>query len=183
MANKISSYLLILFLLAALGGYAFAFTEIRSKQAREADLERELVIEYKKEREFRALKSLVEDTSPVRKALDDLFIAKDGIAAFIESVEALGSLSGLSLEVGGISVEAAPVESDKREQLSLSLQTKGSWANTMKFLSLIENLPFVASLSAVDIKTADDIEADPKTKSRSPGIWKGRIDIKVLKSK
>ncbi len=133
---------LTLFLnVAAAGILCFLFFQVKGAGERTSTLMNEVDLQAKQQDTYRALKSLTLETAPERDKLKAYFIPKDGIASLIDLIEAAGRDVGVSVAVD--SVEETPLEnSDTLSSVSLKLHAKGSWENTVRFLGVLELLPY-----------------------------------------
>jgi len=84
------------------------------------------------------------ETEEARREAESHFLPEADIALFIEEVEKLARLAGVSLEVGGADLKPGNVIT-----FSLLLRSRGSFSSTFRFLGLLETLPYASSVDDV----------------------------------
>lgn len=175
--------LLTVVLLGGLGVWFILIMRVANSNDHVRTLRSTLQEELVKERQFTSLENLTRNTALERESLGKALVAKDDVASVIENVESLGNTTGLRLTVELVGVENIPdTKNDTRELLTLSLQTAGTWAGTMYFLSLIEGMPYKVSVTSMDFEkvTLSTAEAE---KPVFKGEWKGTIRVAMIKEK
>lgn len=164
----------------ALGGalYGFLFWQLKVKNERISERQNELLAQAKQESSLAAKRSLAQDTAGMREGLSALLVRRDQAVAFIESLEALGAKSGTTAAIKA--VEAGKVESGTAsvEELRTVLEAKGAWQNVLRFLALLELLPYASRLEQVSL-------SHPSAEAARAGAaeWRGQFIIRVLKEK
>ncbi|MEK7535533.1 MAG: hypothetical protein AAB590_00770 [Patescibacteria group bacterium] len=104
------------------------------------------------------------ETENEQAELESLFVHVGGEAAFLEQVENLGSLAGVSLKVFTF---------EKRDKsLRVVLEGSGSFYANYYYLKLLETMPFYVTI---------DKSMFTKESTGEGSIWKGRHDF-TLKS-
>ncbi len=161
LAVSISAYyLLYRKTVAQAGNYSDTMAEVNSEDDRKKQ-EKELIKIYESSKEDRA-------------KVASYTLRDDKVVDFIESMEKIGGYAGVAFELVSVS-------SDKGN-IRAGVSAKGSWANTMKALILLENAPFNVSLSNLSLTTSGELETDASAKSKTPGsnTWLLGLDIEVL---
>jgi len=168
--------LLILLNLAAAGAYGFFLRSLsavrRNVEISAADVSRSV----SKVLELESLESFLEATAEERQAVESSLIGRDGVVEFVKTLERLGRESGLEIRTNSLSVSEAPREADLVELLTVNLEGKGGWRDTIDFLSVIEQLPFSVSIGEVSLA------ADSAVKGRAPR-WVSGVQLSVFKLK
>lgn len=84
---------------------------------------------------YRGLKKTLSDTNAKQSVLDSYFIDPDNFVPFVEEIEALGTRARVAL-----TVESAAL-ADSNRNLALTMNTSGTFEETLYFLSLLEAYP------------------------------------------
>lgn len=174
--GRISKELLavtILLNLAAIGWYGFLFAEVKAKNENTSNLVSRIRIETAEGNTLHSKKALVAETASLRKELTSYFVASEGAVSFIELLETMGDEIGVQVTVESINTnELAP--SAQAEELKLTLQATGMWPAVVRFLGLLELLPYKTDLHQVVMSRADFTRG---------GYWRAAVSITVLKEK
>jgi hypothetical protein len=144
-----------------------------------SNLSNNLNTQLLKQEQFKLFKNIINETNLDREELDTRFISSDGLVSFITQVEALATLSGVSVDIGNVSVSEYLHQGSKSELLeflNMSISVSGSWENNFYFLNLLESLPYNISIDSFNLQTGGDTD-NKITK------WNGAFDLKTLKIK
>jgi hypothetical protein len=160
-----SKYALLLSVLA-LGGAVFAFVVldklILSQTLNAEDMARKVLEATKQKERENELKKMVQENSDARSMLSLLLVPKDDIVGFIEKIEGVGVLSGAEVTLSSINAEA---------ELKANIEAKGSWANVMRAVGIIENMPFRIAIS--------DLKLERTVDEKKNSVWKASFVIKA----
>lgn len=120
-----------------------------------------------------SLQANLNETKAEVAKIDGYYISQDGVVQFVGLVESLARQNGLKIEVQ--SLEAQEDKSTKafQEKVALRLQTTGSWANTRKYVELVENLPYRVVIESMSAEREE----------QAPPSWKTNLVITALKLK
>jgi len=174
------------------GAYGFVFLKIRSQNEYVSNLLNESNNDLKKDETLRAIKTTLTENKQFISHIDSYFVAKDGVVDFIEILESYALKSGVALTIGAVSVEQDPkVKVDFKEVLRLKVDASGSWENITRFLSVIENMPYVTDINMVSLSRNGGInglnfDGQDETNNASNLVersWKGYFEFTVLKLK
>lgn len=173
--RKSKELLLIAVLLniAAIGWYGFLFAEIKAKNEHVSELMNQIEAEAGKESTLNSEKALVAETASLREKLASYFVGKDGAVSFFEFLETTGNDVGVHVAIKSPSVSDL-AELPQAEELRLLLTVEGPWPAVVRFLGLLESLPYEASMGEVVVS---------KEESLSKGAWQASLSLKVLKEK
>lgn len=120
-----------------------------------------------------------EDLQRLAQSVISRFIPRAGFVKFMETIESEAKTQNISAVIRSVGVEPrSEDEKDDKEIIRLKLETRGSWANTMKFVNYLEHLPYKVVLHGLNLSVA----APEKGQSKVPQ-WQGRIEITALKFK
>lgn len=149
----------------------FLFFEIKNKNNEISTLHNQLDVEVRRDQRLRSIKQLLSELHVEVTEIDDYFVATDGVVDFLEALEALGRVSGASVEVNSVSV----IESDPAipyEHLRVEFYTEGRWSTLTQLLSLLETAPYGVIVSR------SQVERVPNS-----SLWQAHIIFQVLKLK
>lgn len=106
-------------------------------------------------------------------------LADDEVVGFIEQIEKLAHDAGVEETTDAVSAIVYPgLPAAEWGGLQVVLSTKGSWADTYQFLSLLERIPYKSSV------VQSVIEQDMSQGEEQKGLgWVGTFTIKVLRKK
>lgn len=138
----------------------------------------------KTEEVLRSLKVLMDDTKKERDQIALIFVQPNGTVDFIETVESMGRIAGIKLEVESVGVNALKEKmSSSTELFRISLKTQGSWENTMHLLSLLESMPHKILFENVRLGKVFGGSDPEDTKGQTTSYWSGNFSFSALKIK
>jgi len=133
---------LIMFVAGA--GYSAFLLKIQAINRATTLLVSDLDIQASEEGKIRSIRNIVRDTESERTELDARFVNDDNVVDFLETIESLGAVADVSLDVVSVGIEGPLTdEEDIVEFLRLSLVVQGSFESVVHLLSLLESLPLV----------------------------------------
>lgn len=171
-----SKELLILLLvlnLAAVGWYGFLFWKIKEKNEHISDLTSRIEAEAATEQTIREKKALVENTAAFREKLLSFTLGSKEAVSFIEFLERTGTDAGVRATVESVSAREHPRLSSM-EELRLKIKSTGSWPAIVRFLGLMELLPYEADVDQIVVSKAEFEGGD---------AWRADFVLTVLKEK
>lgn len=181
--KKIVAVLFILNM-AIFGSYGFLFLDVKKINKNSADLVNEIESLENREDRLRSIKNLITYTKKEREQITGFFVQPAGSIDFIETVESLGRIAGVKIEIGSVGVEAVKSKiGSSTESLRLALKTEGVWSDTIHFLSLLESAPFKLSFETVNLRKISSAPTSINDKKKDPIYWGGDFNFKVLKIK
>jgi Tfp pilus assembly protein PilO len=127
-----------------------------------------------RQRSLLQLSKALAETEGERAELASAVVSDEGVTEFLELVERIAREEGLTINTTSVGVEPLP-KSTKFELLALSHEVKGSYTQVMRFVSLLETLPYQVTLQSVSLDRT--VEAD------APNLWRGTISIAATKIK
>ncbi len=187
--NKIIALVILNLIVLVL--YVGVFFSIKGTQESTSLLLNEVETNDKKNDKLQSIRAILRDSDSDIKKLESYFIASDGIVTFIETIEAEAKVSGVKTTIDFVNVDGAQSKNatSSKETLRLRLSTEGSWAESMYFLSLLEQIPFQVNMERVSLVYSPESESSlsftpPKgVKLPSKRSWKGNIELTALKLK
>jgi len=129
------------------------------------------------EKQIIELQKVFSHSEPARDKLYSLFIVKDGVVPFIESLEAIGSNTGATVEITSIS-EVNDETNTKIGKLKAHIEASGSWSQVSKVLILMETMQKSVVIENVRLNTGTT--DDGKVKS-SGWLLSLNITANILK--
>lgn len=170
--NKGLLAIVLLLNVAAVGWYFFLFIEVKAKNERVSDLVNRIDAETTAENLQNSVKALVAQTAPQRVKLNSYVIEKDGAVSFIELLERVGDDVGVAVAIESVE-RSERAETPAVEELRLALKATGAWSGVVRFMGLLELLPYEARISQAALSKKDAKE-DP---------WHITLSLIVLKEK
>ncbi len=158
---------------AALSVYAFLWFGIRGAQVRVSALGNEIESAARAEQELQATKTVISDTQLLREKIDGYFVPAGGAVAFFESLEAQGAETGVSVSLESVSVEPFS-DSSLVETVRVVLRAEGSFAATLRFLSLLETAPRAGQIEQFSF-------AVTAPEGKRGALWRADVTLRVLK--
>lgn len=142
-----------LFLMVAIGAYAFWYRHVSGLSTQAAELSAQL----------QTIGDAGGRASSVRRELDEVarqeadvyrrFVGSDTIVTYLETVEATGRGLGASVEV--VSVANAPARAGLPAQLQMSLRITGTFDAVMRTLGAIEYQAYDTTLASLTLDTPE----------------------------
>lgn len=164
-------------------GMYFVYAEIRSKNQKVAEVERDLSQKNTRYDYLLSMQKLVKDSEVDIKKIDDSVIAKSGDVAFIEKIESLAKSYSLTIDIESLNIVVDPKSDSNIATFKIKASVDGAWSNIYLFSSELESLPIKVKVNKFLLKNKDEIPAD-KTKIGNLGKnWKGSLEISVLEYK
>ena len=164
---------LIMFIAGA--GYGAFLLEIQAINRATTLLVSDLGVQASEEGKIRSIRNIVRDTEPERAELNAHFVNDDSVVDFLETIENLGVVADVSLDVVSVGIEGPLGDGeDIVEFLRLSLVAQGSFESIMHLLFLLESLPFIIEIGQFGL---DRIVISDKGKNE----WRGMFTFRVAK--
>jgi hypothetical protein len=93
--------------------------------------------------------------------IDKYFITNRSAIVLIEELDRIGSETGVALTVGQAG--------DSATELKLNLTTEGSFPQTIKFLQVLETLPYASLVERLELRKGDK-------------VWQSTFTLRILKN-
>jgi len=167
-SQKIAFATVSIFLLVC-AGYVFLFRHIATLQHKLAEIITELSVVDTLEAHKLETEALLNRTKAGREEIASYFISKEDPTPFLELVETLGKDAGVTLEVEAISIDPVNANEGKsvEDNMKVVLIVEGSWKSLYHLMSLLEHMPYVATISTATFAMNEG----------SVDAWKGQIDL------
>ena len=170
--TQIRAIAAVLAVLILLGMYSTLFVIIKNKNNNISILKNQVDIKVRKDQRLSSIKQLMADLDKEIKQIDTYFVSKDGVVNFLESLEALRSVSGAYINVNSVSVNDSELNNIPYELLNVEFTARGSWRSIVKLISLIEILPLGVTIERMQLERIP-----------SSSLWKMNTKFIVLKLK
>lgn len=158
---------LFCFVLAGVYVGAFLFMENAATDASRATLE--LAQAKDQNQNIDSVQTLLTNTASKRAALDGFFLTSDHIVDFKRSLFDWGHQTGITISLRNLSDMGGTM-------LSFDMDTTGTFNDQMRFLSLLENLPYNVKIDKVNFTESTNASS---TKA-STVMWNGNITGNLL---
>lgn len=151
--------------------YIYLYRDILDTKTKVEQTHLELEKDRLKDAELEAIQKNIKLTISDSDTLKALFVPADGVVDFIQNIETVGKQIGLQIETKNIEPEETDVlTAVGKENINVTLETEGSWQNSMQFLSLLSNLPYKISIISLDFSFKEK-------------VWVSSIIFSVIKNK
>lgn len=130
----------------AFGWYGFLFAKVKAKNERISALHNKIEAEAAEESFLTSVKTLVNDTVALREKIQGFTVAAEGAVPFIELLESTGRAVGVAVSIESVNPVALANAPAAVETLRMQVTGVGAWAGVVRFLGLLELLPFEASV-------------------------------------
>jgi len=172
--NKAHNSLLVLSLmvfLVTVSLYVYMYIAVNTQTRRVVMAKDVQKVRKMDAKQIQELQKIFSHSEPARDRLYSLFIVKDGVVPFIESLEAIGNSTGATVEITSIN-EIKEEEDMKIGKLKAHIEAKGSWSRVSKVLVLLETMQKTVTIEGLRLN-AGSVDRDGKTSSG----WALSLDI------
>lgn len=157
----------------AIVGYYFLFQSIQDRAIHTSEMQNQIEEAVGRESYLLSLKNVLADNKKELALLSGRVVAKDGTGAFLDKLESLGRLAGVTISTDTLGVGASGEGTDGFiEQIGLGISVTGSYSSVRHFLSLLETVPYSITMPSVSL------EQDGGKAGK--GLWRGVFKITAL---
>lgn len=143
----------VFFVTVALYGYMYLAVNSQTRRVVIAkDIQK---VQKLDEKQIVELQKIFSHSEPARDKLYGLFVVKDNVVSFIESLEALGDTTGATVEITSISEVKEETENTIVGKLNAHVDAKGSWSQISKVLVLAETMQKSVQIDSVRFNNLD----------------------------
>lgn len=115
--------------------------------------ERQKIAEMTRELEnINTLKEQVESGKELESTFTKHLVSRNQIVNFIKEVESLGNQTGAYITIDAIDSSLGSGSDDKIVPANFKLSIRGSWRSVMRTLMLVENLPYLGTIGAINFE-------------------------------
>ncbi len=144
----------------------YLYIEIKKEKISLYEIVKESMVLEKEAQANKLLASQIPEIKESEQKIDLIFLKKEEIISFIETLENLGKKTSVSVKLSSVRVGEG-----KEEKPSLSLELEGEFKQIFNYLLLMENLPYQIIIDDLDLR-AGGISEEKK-------FWSARVGIKV----
>lgn len=163
-------------------GYYFLLNQIYKIEGETEILKQEIQSFEAQNNELEGLQKNLKTTFEERDKILSVFIPEEGIVDFLELIEGIANGENVSIETNSVSKKDSGSLSDaNKEIVSLDLSVEGKWDNVIKFLSLLEVIPFKSSIEKAVIENI--LLAGSSATSTPSSMWQADIIFNAVKAK
>ena len=137
--------LLLVVILAALG-YAFALHELRITNAANASLTKQNNTIVEEESQIDTVRKGLEQTDARRATLTSYFVDAGNVVPFLETVEGYGKTVNASTSFTTVQMQKDPT------YLKVTVTARGSFQSIYRFIGMLEAAPYETAIQGVDIR-------------------------------
>lgn len=172
--SKTQAKVIVTFLgvLLSFGIYSGLFIVIKNKNNQISALQNQVDVEIRKDQRLRSIKQLIIDLREDSRQIDTYFVSKDGVVNFLEDLEALGSISDISVGVNSVSVGKNIDNEFSYELLKIEFAARGVWSSIIQLISLLETFSLGITIERMQLE-----------KLPNSSFWQVNTSFSVLKLK
>lgn len=138
--------------LISFGVYSALFIIIKNKNNHISALQNKVDIEVIKDQRLNSIKQLIKDSDKEFKQIDTYFVSEGGVVNFLEKLESLGPISGVSVSVNSVGVNENANGNLPYELLNIEFESRGAWSSIVKLISLLETFQFGITIERVQLE-------------------------------
>ncbi len=192
MQNKTTQKLILVLVLALLAicGYLYFTYYIDSLTQKTSELKNDIQVSQIKYTRLESLRKATENTSDQKSKIGELFVGQSDAVNFIGKIESLAKDSGLTYVTKSVETEAVPGDDQTKELITINMNTAGLWSNTVKFLKLIESMPYSLKINSLRLNVVKGASVSVASTTESMASqnsiqnkWTTDIEFSVVKVK
>jgi hypothetical protein len=164
----------VLVLILTCVGYGFTLKHIKVLRQELVTIRQELVAEDKIAENKQVFISLLQNTKQSREELSGYFVPLDDPTPFLELVESVARDAGVVMSVEKLDMvteDVSGAEKGKEKSVKVVLAVEGSWQEVYHFISLLEVLPYIVTITDSVFKVE---------MVNSTSFWKGQIHLNYV---
>ena len=171
---KISLSLAILIAIVSVYGYFYFFFALNQTRQNVMSLTSEILVLQTEEAETTQIKKQLSDIGTSHSILSSYFVDANNPVPFEELIEGYGKQTNVNVTFQGLQVGGVP------SVLGATLATTGTFADTYRFLALLESAPYELSINNIDLQSAGLVNQTPLAKvPKMVSGWTTNIAISV----
>ena len=167
-------FLYTLYFVLALGAYIFFYLHINNKAEAVAETQIRIAQLGKQNSQMQNLEHVIRDTKAGREQIGNYFVDSEKIIEFLETVESLGGVANVDVDVKSITEEETKIATVK--ELNLTIDFTGEWREVHHFLVLLESAPVKMTLDRLTLGERPENE-------EGIIVWRGNVSLRVLQLK
>jgi hypothetical protein len=164
--------IMIIVAVAALAGYAYVTKYVSGLISKTSEAKFDidnLEIQFN---HLTALRKAAENTSEESSKISSYIVRSGGSVDFITNIEQVAAASGLVYNTDRIEAINNPeLDIGQKELLEVSFSVSGNWSSLVRFLKLVENMPYGIKILRFELTSLGDTKSEiAKIISASPVV-------------
>jgi Tfp pilus assembly protein PilO len=139
--------------LATMGGLGYEVYLISSIQNEVTSTNESTDLQVGSDSRAKNIALLQESARAEVKMIEEVLLTRSDLVSLVEKLEKTGRDLGLNVSISSITNDSKTSSSVNPETVRISIEARGSWAPSLSYVRLIENLPHKFSVEKVDIGT------------------------------
>lgn len=139
--------------------FVYSVFEIGSKNAEAALLHSEADMAAVNDTIAQSIRASRNAAKEHLEELSDVILTDEKLIPFIELLEVTGQEIGLNTEIASVSAEDSN-ESARYSKVRVTVETKGGWAESIRFIHALENLPYHTEIMESSVILSDSSEGN-----------------------
>lgn len=164
----ISTIILLLFCFA----FVFLYQKINDNNQKIQQNTINLQTESHRRDDIASLDQMLQKIAPLRALLENHFIKSSDVVPFLNIIENLAKESGVSAQIDSVNAKV------DNSELTVGLKASGGFEAIYKFLTLLENSPYVLDFMSMDIHKS--ALSDVSDKNVNNASWEAVFQIQLL---
>lgn len=148
--------------LVALAGWWLFYRTINSSGLKLETLRREISTAEAKQKNIKALAQTLGEISEKKSEINRVFVDEKSVIKFIEALEEMASVAGVSMEIPSASLPAKIEDGGP----SFTLNLEGSFGRLFRFLSLVEKMDYQLKAESARFSVPEDADWNAQIKIR-----------------
>lgn len=162
---------LTLFIFCVYGYFFYLLSQTRQSVV---SLTNDITVLESDEAESNQIKKQLSDTDASHLILTSYFVDVNNPVPFEEAIEGYGKKTNVKVAFQGLDVKNSP------NRLDVSFSTEGTFADTYRFLALLESAPYELSVNNINLQSVGPANPNSSTKvSTTKNLWNSQISLSV----
>lgn len=154
-------------LLLSLSVWVFLIIQSNSIKSENSNVEAKIITGGAHESYLNSIRTVLKRSKNELAIIHGQFIKKDNVSEFISLLEAEALANNLDTDFS--SIDSTPKDA-LRDTLKIRITSSGTWIHTMRFIKMLESLPYASKIEELTLVK----EADPEKKTF---VWKTNINL------
>lgn len=107
--------------------------------------------EIESDRRAKSIIELQKESKTELAIVDEVLLTKSDLVELVEKLEKTGRDLGLIVSISSITNDSKTSSSQNPETVRISIETRGAWAQNLKFVRLVETLPHKFAIDRLDL--------------------------------
>ena len=166
--------LMVLITVVAFCSYGYFFIILSQTRQSVGELTNNISVLESEQSETDQIQKQLSDVDARHTVLASYFVDVNDPVPFEEAIEGYGKQTNVQVSFQGLQVNTAP------NSLVTSFSTQGTFANTYRFLALVESAPYELSIDTIGLQSAGPVAPNPAVKaSTAANVWNTNISLSI----